>query len=68
MILILEGKLRLNNQEIKSYRNNLFYENNDNKDIKIYNNINNQENLIEKKNKTIVNNEEINIKNKYNKN
>ena len=67
LVLILEGKLRLNNQEIKSYRNNLYYEDNNKKDTKIYININNQENLIEKKNKTIANNEEINIKNKYNK-
>ena len=77
LALIMEGKLKLNNREIKSYRNNLYYEDkkDNNKEIKTYNNINKkdmitkiQENFLENKNKTIANNDEINIKNKYNKN
>ena len=73
LFLIIEGKLRLNNQEINNYRNTLNYDNHDNNDFNpenrtIYNSINNQEknpkyfeNNIENKIRTISNNDEYNM-------
>ena len=72
LFLIIEGRLKLNNQEINNYRNHLNYDNNNDLNQEsglrtIYSDINIQEknskynkNIIENKIRTISNNDEYN--------